>query len=193
MSGQIILISVFGWIARESSMVGTIPMFLIAFAGTQLKDVFPYPLSRQERATAFFASSLFDAVTMTAVIALAIVALGQLGLWREDPALSVKGPGDALLRLMFLFLLAPIVQFAQAHSPAFTRRGKPVSARQYIIFTLAMFAWVVVAVPAQYAFEHFASGLSWRIDVGVLLACFIAVQSAFWILLRIYFARRDFP
>ena len=150
MSEQIILISVFGWIARQSSMVGTIPMFLVAFSGTQLKDVFPYPMSRQKRATAFFASSLFDAVTMTAVIAFAIVALAYLGLWRDDPATSMKTPGDALMRLVFLFLFVPIVQWAQAHSAAFSRRGKPVSARQYITFMSAMLVWagLIVAVTA---------------------------------------------
>ncbi len=190
-SFQIILISAFGWIGRASSMVGTIPMFLVAFSGSQLKDVFPYPLSRQKRANAFFASSLFDAVTMTTVIAIAIVALVELGLWREDPAASMKTPADALLRLTFLFLFVPLVQFAQAHSPAFTRR-KPVSARQYVTFTLAMLAWVGAAVSAHFAFEHLTSGLSWRIAAGVLLASFIAVQFAFWISLRFYFARRDF-
>src|SRR5204863_3416939 len=124
---------------------------------------------------------------------IAIVALVEFGLWRDDPAGSMKTSADALLRLIFLFLFAPIVQFAQAHSPAFTPRRSQVSTRQFVIFTLAMFAWVLVAIRAQFAFEHLASGLSWRIDAGMLLGCFIALQSAFWISLRFYFARRDFP
>lgn len=191
-SSQIILASVLGWIGRVSLIVGTVPMFLVAFSGSQLKDVFPYPLSRQKRADAFFASSLFDAVTMATVITIAIIALVKLGLWRDEPGTSIKQPADALVRLIFLFLFAPIVQFAQAHSPAFTRRGKPVSARQYITFTLAMLAWVGVGLSATFGFKHLATGISWRIVAGALLVCFVAVQSAFLISLRFYFARRDF-
>jgi hypothetical protein len=189
---QVVFVSVFAWFIATSPMVGVFPLFLAAFAGIQLKDSFPYPLSRRQKADAFFVASLVDAVSLTAVVAVAVLALAVLGLWRDDSGSSVRTPAEALLRLLSLFLFFPIAQMAQAPAPLIKRQRRNISIRQWIVGGVAMLAWIGAAAGAQFALDQLIGAKRILLTAIVVLGTLGTVQAFFWWMLRFYFARRDF-
>ncbi len=189
---QIVFLSVFGWIVRSSSMVATLPMIFVGFAGSQLKDVFAYPMSRRRRADAFFVASLVDAVTMAAVTAGAVVFLFSMGWWRTNPAGSTTTLSDALIGLLFLLLFIPLAQAAQAPGPLSSIRRRKIPARQWILYAVGVGLWMGASLIARFNFTPLANGMPALLVVAVVLASFVVIQTAFWASLRFYFARRDF-
>lgn len=185
----LVYFSVTGWLTWSSSMVAVMPMIFMGFIGGQMKETFPYPISRRRRADAFFLASLVDAVTLGALVAITVVLLVQLGWWREKEA-GRNTPGYALMTLLFLVVLAPVAQIVLARGPLTLKRGRKPRSWQLIASFAAMLLWLAAAT---YAGKKFGLlyGSHAAASVVALLSGFIAIQAAFWISLRFWFARRD--
>jgi hypothetical protein len=188
---QILFIGAFSWLMRMTGMIATIPMLFSMLMGTQLKDTFPYPMSRRERADAFFAASMLDSVVSIAMAAGGVALLWTLGLWRDDT--HPEGPGHYLTGLVFLFLLYPIGQMAQVRRSLTPTRKRKVPATTMMVGMVVLIFWFGIAQGAAKIFAGSITSAPPAVTVITLFVSFVAIQSIYLIGLRRYFARRDFP
>lgn len=191
MTLQIVFLSVVGWILRSSSMVATLPMIFVGLAGSQLRDVFSYPISRKQRADAFFVASLVDSVTIAAFAAGAVVVLASFGWWREQPSPTVRTPGGELIGLVFLFLFVPILQLALVSGPLTSTRKRKTSTGRWIGLACGLGAWLVAALIARSQLGPLIKQNQSLVVAAVILFSFVVIQIAFWASLRFLFARRN--
>jgi hypothetical protein len=186
---QALFVGLFAVALGSAGMVATFPMLFSILMGTQLKDVFPYPMSRRDRANAFFAASLIDTSIAAAVAAGSALLLSAVGLWRDG--VHPEGPGHALMSLLFLFLLAPIGQSVQAGRNLTPTRKNKVSAVRMMVSLAVTMLWFGAAQVAAKVSSNSITSAPPVVAVTGLLLSFIAIQSVYLIGLRRYFARRD--
>lgn len=187
---QFIFIAVFSWLVGSTGMIATLPMLLSMLMGTQLKDAFAYPMSRRERADAFFAAGLLDSVVSVGMAAGGVVLLSTLGLWRDGS--YPKEPAHYLTILLFLFLLYPIGQMAQLRRGLTPTRKNKVPATRMLIAFVILFSWLGLAILAAKTFGDAVRSAPLPVTAFVLFAGFVLIQAVYLLGLRWYFARRDF-
>jgi hypothetical protein len=187
---QALFVGLFAVAVGSAGMVAMFPMLFSVLMGTQLKDVFPYPMSRRDRANAFFAASLLDTSIAAMVAAGSALLLSAVGLWRDG--VHPEGPGHALMSLLFLFLLAPIGQSVQAGRNLTPTRKNKVSAVRMMISLAVTMLWFGAAQGAAKVFADSVASMPRMITAIGVVASFVAIQAIYLIGLRWYFARRDF-
>jgi hypothetical protein len=187
---QIVFLGVMGWVFRASSMVASLPMIFVGLAGSQLKEVFPYPISRKHRADAFFLASFVDAAAVAVLSASAVLLLDKIGWWRENRSPTPITPQDALIGLLFLFLFVPIVQLPLITGPLTATRKRKISTRHWVVAVCALAIWLVASRIARIQLSPLINQNPSLVD-AVILFSFVVIQIAFWGSLRFSFARRD--
>jgi hypothetical protein len=191
LTSQVLFIGAFSWLMRMTGMIAWMPMLFSMLMGTQLKDTFPYPMSRRERADAFFAASMLDSIVSVAMAAGGVALLWTLGLWRDDN--HHEGPGYYLMGLLFLFLLYPIGQVAQVRRSLTPTRKNKVPATTMMVAMVVLLSWFGIAMGAAKIFGGSITSAPPAVTLITLVVSFVAIQSVYLIGLRWYFARRDYP
>lgn len=184
---QFLFLAVLSSLVSSTGMIATLPILLSMLVGTQLKDTFPYPMSRRERADTFFAASLFDAVVTAGMSVVVVLLLSTLGQWRD-----LSHPAYYLTILLFLFLLFPIGQLTQLSQSLTPTRKKSVPRPTMILALVIVLSWLGMAQLAAYTFEQVVRSAPLLSAAFVFLAGFVLIQSLYLTGLRWYFARRDF-
>ena len=187
---QALFIGILAVAVGSSGMVATFPMLFSVLMGTQLKDVFAYPMSRRERANTFFAASLIDTSIAAGVAGASALFLSSVGLWRD--AVHPEGPGVALITLLFLFLLAPIGQLVQADRNLTPTRKNKVSAARMMGAIGVVMLWFGLASAASKVFATPIAKAPPLVTLVVAISGFAVIQTIYLLCLRWYFARRDF-
>ncbi|HUQ18477.1 MAG TPA: hypothetical protein VM099_02595 [Gemmatimonadaceae bacterium] len=165
-----------------------IVLFCVGMTPGHLKNAFPYPISRGRRAKAFFMSSLFDTFAAAATAVAGVVLVLALGFWRTDPDAMRDSPARAIAAILSLALFAPVAQAAMA--PGFSQSQKTIATKNKIFAVAFVFVWILVALTLErilFPETHSVPNFQW---VSLTVA-FVLIQTAFWIYLRWYFAKKD--
>jgi hypothetical protein len=181
---QILITVVYCYFLGNLVMAVVFPWIAVGITGLQISTRFLYPVSRSERATLFFLSSVTETL---AVSAAALVAIGLIFTIGTRPGVEPDGGtiGETIGLLGFFVALAPIGQWAKTRGSYVGRASTPAS------WTLRYFAFQVgfmlAAMTIHFAATKFAPAAAPWIGGTILLATHVI----FWLALRHYFATRD--